>query len=252
MTILYNVLVALACLAFGYLFGCFSTSIAIGKIFFHQDPRNFGSKNPGGTNSGRLWGKKVGLLIILLDMIKTILPIWLAYFFLRYVKFDGKPLLAPIEILKNGNESEYLINWPIYWIVPLGSMLGHCYPIFYKFKGGKGVSNFFGMELGTCWGLFLSSGLIFITSLKIKKYVSLSSIIGSVSGAVFSWIWSILQLLKVLPTSLYSFISYGDVLFPNYVLSIILTMMSLILILRHKDNILRLRNKTESKITWLK
>ena len=112
MTILYNVLVALACLAFGYLFGCFSTSIAIGKIFFHQDPRNFGSKNPGGTNSGRLWGKKVGLLIIVLDMIKTILPIWLAYIFLRYVKFDGKSLLAPIDILKSGNESEYLINWP--------------------------------------------------------------------------------------------------------------------------------------------
>lgn len=251
MVIIYNIIVAFACIILGYIFGSFSNSIFIGKLFFHQDPRKFGSKNPGGTNSGRLWGKKIGLLIIFLDMLKTVIPIWGAYIILRYVPFGSKPLLADNQSLFL-NKSDYLINWPIYWLVPLGSMLGHCYPIFYNFKGGKGVSNFFGVELGTSWALFLSSGLIFLTTLKIKKYVSLSSIIGSISGTIFSWIWSILLLTKTIDYKFSTFICYNDLLFPNYVLSIILTIMSFILIIRHLTNLKKIKKGAENKIKWMK
>ena len=88
--ILYNIFVPIICLIFGYLCGSFSFSIFIGKVFFHQDPRNYGSKNAGGTNAGRLWGKKFGLLVITLDMLKTILPMWICWAILTFVPFGEK------------------------------------------------------------------------------------------------------------------------------------------------------------------
>ena len=84
MDIIYNILVALICLIFGYLIGSVSFAIIIGKVFYHQDPREHGSKNAGGTNAGRIWGKKVGLLVIILDMIKTIIPMWICWAILTY------------------------------------------------------------------------------------------------------------------------------------------------------------------------
>ena len=77
MYVFYNILIALGCLLSGYLIGSFPTSVVIGKVFFHKDPRDYGSHNPGGTNAGRIFGKKVGFIIIVIDMIKTIAPLWI-------------------------------------------------------------------------------------------------------------------------------------------------------------------------------
>ena len=104
--ILYNIIAAICCLFLGYIFGSIPTSIVIGKVFFHQDPRDYGSKNAGGTNSGRLWGKKVGFIVIVLDMIKTIAPIWICWAILTFVPFGSKPLIATITNFYNGSNKE--------------------------------------------------------------------------------------------------------------------------------------------------
>ena len=141
-----NILVVLFCLTIGYFFGSIPTSVWVGKIFFHQDPRDYGSHNAGGTNAGRLWGKKVGFVIIMLDMIKTIAPVYAMWAILTFVKFDYKgitdfgyvdtvmrPLIADVKTFYTDANGLYAIQWPIYWIVAVGVMVGHCWPMFARF-----------------------------------------------------------------------------------------------------------------------
>ena len=77
--ILYNILAAILLIIIGYVFGSIPNGIWIGKIFFHKDPRDFGSGNSGGTNVGRVFGKKIGVLCIVLDCLKIIAPFIVAW-----------------------------------------------------------------------------------------------------------------------------------------------------------------------------
>ena len=79
--ILYNILVAILIIIIGYLFGSIPNGIWIGKLFFHKDPRDFGSGNSGGTNVGRVFGKKFGVIVIILDAAKAVVPLYLIYLF---------------------------------------------------------------------------------------------------------------------------------------------------------------------------
>lgn len=248
---MYNIICALICLIFGYLIGSISNSIWIGKVFFHQDPRDCGSKNAGGTNSGRLWGKKVGLIIIILDMLKTILPVWICWAILTYVPIGEKALVPTAAMFASGNIDGYAIPWPIYWLATLGSILGHCFPLYYRFRGGKAAASYMGTLLGTTWMMGLSSGIVFLITLKFDKHVSLASIVASIFGTIFSWIWSILLLCNVLPPAIELLPMYGMSLYPNYVFSIILTITTIILIIKHRTNIKRLVDGNERKITWM-
>lgn len=250
---LINILAVIFCLLIGYLFGSFPTAIVVGKVFFHQDPRDFGSKNAGGTNAGRLWGKKVGFAIILFDMFKTIAPMWICWALLTFIKFDGMSLVAPVEVVNNfGMNTAYKIAWPVYWLSALGCMLGHCYPIYAHFKGGKGVSCFMGCTVCSTWMLGLVPGLAYFLVLKWKKYVSLASILTSIFISVVSWIWVILVMSKVVPANLYSLPTYGFNFTINWVYAATVTVMSIILIIRHKGNIERIKAGNERKITWMK
>ena len=171
---LINILTAFICIIFGYLCGSFSFSIIIGKVFYHQDPRKFGSKNAGGTNAGRLWGKKIGFLVIVLDMIKTIAPMWIAWAILTFVPFGDKPLIASTAVYYTEANKDYIIQWPVYVLVNLGCFLGHCWPCFDHFKGGKGVSAFMGMILGSTWGFgWVPSVIFYFPTLKKCRYVSM-------------------------------------------------------------------------------
>ena len=253
MNIFYNILAALFCLIIGYLFGSFPTSIIVGKVFFHQDPRDYGSHNAGGTNAGRLWGKKVGLAIILFDMFKTIAPMWICWALFTFIKFDGQGLVAPVTQVNNfGLNQNYIIPWPVYWVSLLGCMIGHCYPIFAGFKGGKGVSCFMGCTVVASWMLGFIPGLLYFAILKWKKHVSLASILTSAIIAVCCWIWTILVMCKVVPQDLYSLPTYGVNFTINWVYSLIVTISSIILIVRHHENIKRLKEGTERKISWMK
>ena len=103
-----------------YLFGSIPWSLVIGKVFFHKDIRTEGSGNLGGTNAGRVLGKKVGIIVIVLDALKAFFSMLLA----SYIAKDA--------IIYAG----------------LACCIGHCFPIFAQFKGGKAVATSFGFFLG--------------------------------------------------------------------------------------------------------
>lgn len=251
--ILYNIITAILLVLIGYVFGSIPNGIWIGKVFFHKDVRDYGSGNSGGTNAGRVFGKKIGLLVIVLDGLKVIVPLYVCWAILTYVPMHNGLPLIPTAIDKFSKDtSEYLINWPIYWIVVVGSTLGHCYPCFSGFRGGKNVSTLVGFGLSTSWMFGFIPGIIFLILLKIKKMVSLASITMGISATVLSWTWSILMLTGVIK-GFYSFIpGYGNYLEFGYVHSIMVTFVSAVLIFRHHSNITRIKNGTESKIKWMK
>lgn len=133
-----------------YLLGSFPTGLFIGKKFFNIDIREHGSKNIGGTNSGRVLGKKIGLLVSVIDILKVFLPTLLASIYLD-------------------------VNYAS--IIGIFGMLGHCYPVFANFRGGKGVSSFFGIV----FALNFFVGIIIVCIWKILKhltnYVSIASML---------------------------------------------------------------------------
>lgn len=254
MNIFINILAVLFCLALGYIFGSIPTAVWVGKIFFHQDPRELGSKNAGGSNAGRLWGKKVGFGIILFDMFKTIAPVWICWALLTFVPlYKGTGIIPHIESVNQyGLDSNFPVIWPVYWLAALGCMIGHCWPIFANFKGGKGVSCYMGTLCGTTWLLGFVPGLFYFLILKWKKYVSLASMMVSVIGALFAWLWVILCMTGSMPRDLFYLVSYGPNLNFNFVYACIVMVMSILLILRHHANIVRLKAGNERKITWMK
>lgn len=251
--ILYNFLAVIVCFGIGYLFGAAPTSVIIGKVFFHQDPRDYGSHNPGGTNAGRLWGKKVGFIVIVLDMLKTILPLWICFFACRYIKVDGLSLCPTIEDCgRTGINTAHIIVWPVYWVATIGCMVGHCWPVFAQFKGGKGVSCFMGVLASSSWMLGLIPGLMYFLFLKITKYVSLTGIIVGIVCTIMSWMWAIIWLCGIVPPEFYWLPMWGTNLIGNWVLAADFTIMTAIMIIRHHENIDRLLKGNERRIKWMK
>ena len=250
--ILYNIGFSILLLVVGYLFGSIPNGVWIGKLFFHKDPRDYGSKNSGGTNSGRVLGKKIGILVIFLDALKVILPLYLAWFIFTKVPFvDGKSLVAPIETKYVDGINNYIIKWPIYWLIPVGSAIGHHFPIFANFKGGKNVACFYGMTIGTSWAFGLIPGLFFLLMLKIKKMVSLASIASSWFSVLLAWIWAILIATGAIRGNMVWLVNYGPCLECNYVFAIVLTINAGLLTLFHKENIKRILSGTERKVSWM-
>ncbi len=193
-------------LLLAYVIGSIPWGLIIGKVFFHKDIRQYGSGNLGGTNAGRVLGTPIGILVILLDSMKAFLMMLLC------------------------NK----LNPGIEQYIGLMVCVGHCFPIFANFKGGKAVACSYGYLLGLALFVtnefvftFLIPLIVFLITLIISKMVSLSSMVG-LSSAVFT-------LLKV-----------------NYKLSILQLILALFVIYRHSANIKRIINKTESKISFKK
>ena len=176
--ILYNILIAILLIIVGYVFGSIPNGIWIGKLFFHKDPRDFGSGNSGGTNVGRLFGKKIGVLCIVLDCLKVIAPFIVSWAILTYVPmYNGLPLIPSVASkINNPDTSAYLVQWPAYYMVMVGCTFGHCWPIFARFKGGKNVSSFIGFGFVSSWLFGVIPACLFLVILKWKKRVSLASI----------------------------------------------------------------------------
>ena len=183
-----------------YLIGSIPSGLWIGKGFYNKDIRNFGSGNLGATNTFRVLGVKAGSLVTIMDILKgtaaTLLPL----------AFDPSfPVLLAGFI----------------------AVVGHIFPIFAGFRGGKAVATSAGVLLGYAPLMFVLVVLCFIIVLYISKYVSLSSIIAGLFAISYSII------LKDLP------------------LIIIVSLMSGFVIFRHRSNITRIRNGTEPKIKWM-
>jgi glycerol-3-phosphate acyltransferase PlsY len=196
-------------LILAYLFGSIPWALVIGKVFYKTDIRNHGSGNLGGSNAGRVLGKKAGVSVIALDALKALLSVVLA---------------------KVMNMSDTICV-----LAGLMCCVGHCFPIFANFKGGKAVATTVGFVIGISVLItheFMIMSLIpiitFFVVLKTTKYVSLSSMIAIGMAAVCAFIAQ-----------------------DNLVISLSITVLWLFVCYRHKANIGRLLKGNETKITWM-
>ena len=207
------------CLLFCYLMGSIPFSLVIGKLFFKKDVREYGSKNLGGTNTGRVLGKPAGFAVMVLDQVKAALAILLVTLYMKHFSPD-------------------LVNLAIY-LSSACVVLGHCYPIFANFKGGKAVACTFGILFITNIYIYLISLLSYVIILKCTKYVSFSSII------VF-YISACLAFIPFFRTSPFLNLTFG-IFYPLVIIAL-----ATFVVVKHKANIKRLQSGTESKIKWMK
>lgn len=157
----YSFITIILIILIGYFIGSIPFALVIGKVFYNTDVRKFGSGNLGGTNTGRVLGKKAGISVIILDVLKVVIAALIAYF----------------------------INPNFYILAPIAAAFGHCYPVFANFKGGKAVATFFGFLLSVTlinhnFFLFVSALLVFFIILKFSKMVSFASILTSIYVAI--------------------------------------------------------------------
>ena len=204
----------LVCLLVGYLFGLFQTGYFVGLIK-HRDIRNYGSGNSGTTNAVRVLGKKAGAIVFIGDFLKCVAACAL-------VKFIAPEL---------GYAQERMV-FMLY--AGLGVILGHNFPFYLNFKGGKGIAASWGLSLMVDWRLGLVSIVIFILIAVLTKYVSLASILATASYAV---IWFVLIAIDALKVS-YGMAESG----------LLLVIVVCLAVIRHKENIKRLIAGTENKI----
>src|SRR5918993_4698700 len=195
-----------------YLIGSIPTALWISRYFFDIDIRDYGSGNAGATNTYRVLGSKWGTYVMVVDMLKAIVAVKLAFF------------------LPDAHEYElYLINLQIG--LGLAAVLGHVFPIWANFRGGKGVASLFGMVLGIQPNVALCCVGIFIVVLYLTRWVSLSSILASIAFPVF-----ILVIFNE-PEKLYRIFAIT---------------VAMLVLLTHQKNIGRLIKGSESKVPILK
>ncbi|WP_339020181.1 glycerol-3-phosphate 1-O-acyltransferase PlsY [Spiroplasma endosymbiont of Atherix ibis] len=151
-----------------YLIGSYSFSITIVKLKTNKDVREEGSKNAGATNASRIIGKKWGIVIMFLDAFKILLAVFIA--------------LSISQIHANIFKNVILI------IPGLFALIGHCWPIYYKFKGGKAVSCFMGLIFTINWIAGIVMFGTWIILVLISRKVSIGSIIASLLTAILMWI----------------------------------------------------------------
>lgn len=182
-----------------YLLGSIPSGIWIGKYFYQTDVRKYGSGNSGTTNTFRVLGKKAGTIVLIMDMLKgsaaTLLPIWLGV--------EIHPLLAGVV-----------------------AALGHTYPLFAGFKGGKAVATSAGIMLAYNPLFFGEAIIAFVIYLYFSRMVSLSSILVSFTAVALSFF------------------------FNDWPLTLVTILLTIFIIYRHRSNIYRIRNGTESKVPF--
>ena len=186
-----------------YLIGSISGSLTISKLFFNEDIRKKGSGNAGTTNTFRVYGKKYARIAFFIDILKGILAVFIASLF----------------------NTKYGI-----YLAATSVVIGHCWPIFYNFKGGKGVATSFGVNIYIVPIAALVQFIVFTVINYTMSFVSLASILSMLSAVIVT------LLLYIKNTPL--------------IITIILN--TIIVIITHKDNIKRLKNKEESKTNLIK
>lgn len=248
----YKVLIIILNFIIGYIFGSIPFSVILSKYIYKKDILSEGSHNPGATNVGRIISKKACVLTIILDLSKVIIPFIIIFLINTKVSsialfFNEGYNLNSIYWYGYGNSLVELS----YYIVLLGSFIGHAYSIFLSFKGGKIVSTFSAMIVSTTYLAFPLFLVIFLIILKIKKHVSLSSILTSTIFTIFTWVLFIIFSVTKDDSIINYFLFFGlgprmSIYFP-----IISTLGSIILIYRHKVNIEKLLNHKEYKVNWI-
>lgn len=244
-------LIIISCFLIGYIFGSIPFSVILGKYAYHKDPRLYGSHNPGGSNVGRVISHKAAVFTILLDIFKILIP-----FIIAFILFSKNENI--IAFMNDGFSEE--IHWYgrgnslcelSYYVVPLGGYLGHSYSIFLHFKGGKIVSTYFSTILATTYLAIPLFGGIFLMILKIKKYVSLSSIMMAISFCVYTWIVYLIFVFMGSDSVSKYLLWFGYGPQESIYLVTLSTFGAALLTFRHRKNIDRMLYKTESKVKWI-
>ena len=233
-----NVAVALVCFLFGYLLGGVPNGVVIGRVFFKKDPRDYGSHNSGGTNSGRLFGKWIGVLVIALDMSKCIIAFWVIWAILRFSGLRNVVSLWDDGVFYN-------------WLAPLGAGLGHCFSPYIRFKGGKAVACYMGMIGGTSWLGFILCWLSFMPLFLRKRIVSAASLISGGILCLFEWIMFLLVRIANVPGEIFQWnFGAGGGLNYGWESASVVTIIYALMVIRHQANIKRLANGEEKPLTW--
>jgi glycerol-3-phosphate acyltransferase PlsY len=236
----------LICIIFpivGYLLGSIPFAWVIGKAH-GVDIRATGSKNIGATNLGRTLGKKYFWQAFLLDAAKGFVPVLAATLVMRY--FHDRASIYVDGVAGNGggggtSELGFLPMWaPL--LTAIACVLGHLFPIWLKFKGGKGVATGFGVVLGF-WPLFTLAGLLagvfFVFMLMVYRYISLASVSAAIAFALFVALlgnWN----NRYVPT----YLAWHDLL----PLLLVAALFALLILFRHRTNLSRLLKGTEPRI----
>lgn len=197
-----------------YLLGSLNFGVILSNTVKKEDVRDSGSGNAGTTNMMRTYGKTLGLLTIAGDILKVMVAIWIAFKIM-----DVDELKVTLD-----NASDYP-QVVLKSFAGLFAVLGHIFPCFFKFKGGKGVATSGGMVIIIDWRIALILIIIFALTILITKYVSLGSILMAVFYPVFIGIF------------------YKDI-----ILVLIATVFTIIVVVAHRENVKRLINHTENKI----
>ncbi len=204
---IYNILIVIA----AYLVGSIPSAVWIGKIFCGVDVREHGSKNAGATNTMRVLGVKTGIPVLLIDVLKGFVAVKLA-------------ALSPTYIVGTNT----FVNFQL--ALGAAAVIGHVFPIFAGFRGGKGVATIVGILLALHWPATLVAIGVFLVTLFISKYVSLSSLMMGLS----------------FPISVI-FIFNSD----SISLKIFSVVVCVVLFVTHRKNISRLLHGQENKATFL-
>jgi glycerol-3-phosphate acyltransferase PlsY len=191
-----------------YLLGSLAFAVIVSKLMGLSDPRTFGSKNPGATNVLRSGNKAAAIVTLLLDGLKGFVPVMLVRAYgQRYGMGDGTVAM-----------------------VGLAAFLGHLYPAFFRFKGGKGVATFIGVVFGIHWVLGIATGLTWIIIAFFFRYSSLASLVAAIFAPVYYLLGDRMQWYAAKPIAFALFVMAG------------------LLAWRHRENIRRLMEGKESRL----
>ena len=190
-----------------YVIGSIPSSVWIGKSYFGKDVRDYGSGNAGATNTFRVLGTQAGIVVLLLDILKGV---------------TAASLILYIPSVSHGTD-QYVNLQLLFGIL---AVVGHIFPVFENFNGGKGIATLFGMLIGINYLLAVACVALFVVVLLLTRYVSLSSILATISFPIFT---------------IYIFHRDEPLLIAFGVAA------ALMVVITHKKNIVRLLNGEESK-----
>lgn len=204
-----------------YLLGSLNFSIILSKFVAKKDIREEGSGNAGATNMLRTYGKHFAIMTMIGDMLKVALAILIAFLIL------GAPLEYFFKIAENKEAAITMINYKEF--AGFFCVLGHIFPLYFKFKGGKGVAACTGMVILVDWRIALILFIIFVITILVSKMISLGSIIIAVLYPVLI-----------------------AVFYKELVLILIAVLFAAIVIIAHRKNIKRILNGTENRFSMKK
>ncbi|MFR6065726.1 MAG: glycerol-3-phosphate 1-O-acyltransferase PlsY [Eubacterium sp.] len=221
MTVIATVIKFALVVLVSYLLGSLNFSIIFSKGVVKKDIRESGSGNAGATNMLRTYGKKFALLTMLGDIIKVAIAIIIAFLIF------GSPVKYLFASPTDPTELQQIMFYKQF--AGFFCVVGHIFPVFFKFKGGKGVAACTGMVIMVDWRIALILFVIFVIIVAISKWISL----GSITIAI------------LYPVLLYVF-------YKNIIVTLIALIFAVMVVVAHRQNIKRILNKTENKISFKK